>query len=604
MDQNVLQLILRVRDEASQELQKFSGTLDKMGDNFEKNLGKAGAMSAGILTALGLMTKAALTNAASYEQNRVSLETMLGSADRAKDLLRELSDFASKTPFELPTVVEGSKQLLGYGIAANKVMPILDMLGDVAATVGADKFPTLITALGQVQAKGELSSRQLLQFTNSGVGLGAELQKMFGVTQETMNNMIGDGKIGFTEVTKALQNMTSQGGMYFQGMENQAKSLNGIIANISDSVGRSIRQLVGIDSQGDIREGSLFAVVKDAAEKFLVVLEKVTPVVTDFITKMMQHKEVVMAIAGALGGLLVLALIALISAIGGALIVMAEFVIVGAAIGLAVGFIIAHFNEWKAKAIEVIDYIKTIPAAIGEFVKGIINWFIQLPGSIKQFFLDLFLIDIPFAVGYVAGYLSKAIPDMIAGVGAWFESLPARISQGLISFGNAVKDKVLSIGSFIQEQFSQMPDRINAFISRIPSVMADVFERAKQAVLDKITGIWKGVTGTLKKIGDMLSGIVSGGGNIVEKIVNAAKAGFTAGQDAYAEGGYVRRTGSALVHQGEFVLSRDMLTGQSAIPASVAETFNQPINIQAVMNSEMDLNLLGYRLAWALRNAR
>jgi tape measure domain-containing protein len=604
MDQNVLQLVLRVRDEASQELQKFSGTLNKMGDNFKENLTKAGTMSAGILTALGLMTKAALTNAASYEQNRVSLETMLGSADKAQRLLKELSDFASRTPFQLPTVVEGSKQLLGYGIAADNVMPILSTLGDIAATVGADKLPTLITALGQVQAKGELSSRQLLQFTNSGVGLGAELQKMFGVTQEVMNDMIGDGKIGFKEVSQALQNMTSQGGMYFKGMENQGKSLNGVIANITDSVGRSVRQLVGMDSQGNIREGSLFAVVKEAAQKFLVVLEKVTPVVTDIITKMLQHKEVVMAIAGALGGLLVLALIALISAIGGALVVMAEFVVVGAVIGLVVGVIITHFNAWKAKAIEVIDYIKSIPERIGEFIVNTINWFIQLDSNIRKFFLDLFLFGIPFAVGFAIGWLMKAIPDTITAIGAWFSSLPERVASGLSNFGTVVKDRVLSIGAFIQEQFSQMPDRINGFISRIPGIMADVFERAKQAALDKITGIWKGFTGTLKKIGDTLSNIVSGGGNIVEKIVNAAKSGFQAGQDSYDDGGWVKRTGNALVHQGEFVLSKDMLAGRAAVPSSIGDTFNQPINIQAVINSETDLNLIGYRLAWALRNAR
>ncbi len=611
MEQNVLQLVLRVRDEASKELQKFSGVVGKMSDNFHANLGAAGTMSAGVITALGLMTRSAVKNASAFEQNRIAFETMLGSADRAKTLLQQVSDFATKTPFELPQVVEGAKRLLAYGISMENIIPSFKTLGDIAAGVGTDKLPALITAFGQVSAKGRLMGQELLQFTEAGVGLGGELQKMFGKTREEIEEMIGAGKIGFADVEKALQNMSGAGGIFFNGMERQSKSLNGMLSNINDSMGKFVREIVGIDSQGNIREGSLFAVLRDAAQKFLVVLEKVRPVITKFINEMMSHKEVVMAIAGALGGLLVLAVIALISAIGGALIVMAQFAIVGAAVGVAIAFIISHFNEWKAKAIEVIEYIKTIPQIIGEFIINTIMWFVQLDRNIRQFFIDLFLVYIPYAIGYAIGWLSKAIPDVINAIGAWFSSLPERVASGLTNFGAAVVNKTKEIGSFLRNELSAMPDRIRNFIERIPSVMADVFERAKQAVISKINGIWDGVKNVFKRLGDAILGVVGAGGNFLDKLksigktaMDAASSGFQAGQDSYDEGGWVKRTGSALIHQGEFVLSKDMLAGRTAVPSSIGDTFNQPINIQAVINSETDLNLIGYRLAWALRNAR
>ncbi len=611
MEQNVLQLVLRVRDEASKELQKFSGVVGKMSDNFHANIGAAGAMSAGVIAALGLMTKSAVKNASAFEQNRIAFETMLGSAERAQSLLNEVTNFAMKTPFELPQVVEGSKRLLAYGITMDKIIPSFKTLGDIAAGVGTDKLPQLITAFGQVSAKGRLMGQELLQFTEAGVGLGGELQKMFGKTREEIEQMIGSGKIGFADVEKALQNMAGAGGIFFNGMERQSKSLNGMLSNINDSMGKFVRDIVGIDSQGNIREGSLFAVLRTAAEKFLVVLEKVRPVVTKFITEMMSHKEVVMAIAGALGGLLILALIALISAMGGVLLVMAQFALVGAAVGLAIGFIVTHFNEWKAKAIEVIDYIKSIPARIGEFIVNTVMWFIELDSKIRRFFIDLFIVHIPYAIGYAIGWLMKAIPDAINAIGAWFSSLPERVSTGLTNFGAAVVNKTKEIGSFLRDELSAMPERIRSFIERIPSVMADVFERAKQAVINKINGIWDGVKNVFKRLGDAISGIVGAGGNFLDKLKNigktaldAASSGFQAGQDSYDEGGWVKRTGSALVHQGEFVLSKDMLAGRTALPSSVGDTFNQPINIQAVINSETDLNLIGYRLAWALRNAR
>ena len=63
-------------------------------------------------------------------------------------------------------------------------------------------------------------------------------------------------------------------------------------------------------------------------------------------------------------------------------------------------------------------------------------------------------------------------------------------------------------------------------------------------------------------------------------------------------------TGLAMLHAGEFVLSKDMLEGRKNIPSQVQNTFNQPINIEATMSSEMDFDLLGYKLAWELRNSR
>lgn len=610
MEQNVLQLILRLRDEASQELQKFSGTLGKMGSNFQQNLALAGTMSAGVLTALGLMTKAAISNAASYEQNRIAFETMLGSADKAKGLLQQLADFAPHTPFDLPDLVEGSKRLLAFGFTGDKILPIMKELGDISAGIGTDKMPTLITALGQVNAQGSLSSRQLLQFTRAGVGLSAELEKMFGASKEEMKKMIATGKIGLPEVEQALQNLTSQGGLFYNGMERQSKSFNGIMIATRDEFGIFVRDLVGINSQGDIRDGSLFAVLKDAAEKFLVVLEKARPVVTKFATELLAHKEVVMALVGAIGGLFVLSMVALISVIGGALVVMAEFVAVGAIVGLAVGFIITHFEAWKAKAIEVVDYIKSIPAKIGEFVVDVITWYIQLYENIFKFFINLFLVDIPYAIGYAIGWLLKVIPEAIVAIGDWFISLPQRVATGLSNFGQAVVGKTLEIGAFLKQELSALPNQIEGFISRIPSVMADVFEKAKQAVLDKINGIWNSIKSVFKTIGDTISGIVGAGGSFLDKLksigqtaLNAASSGFQAGQ-SFDQGGWVGQTGAALVHQGEFVLSRDMLAGRTAVPSSVGQTFNQPITVQAVINSDVDLNLIGYRLAWALRNAR
>ena len=58
---------------------------------------------------------------------------MLGSAEASEKLLAELSDFASKTPFELQGIRENAKQLLAMGVSTNELLPTLKSLGDVSA---------------------------------------------------------------------------------------------------------------------------------------------------------------------------------------------------------------------------------------------------------------------------------------------------------------------------------------------------------------------------------------------------------------------------------------------------------------------------------------
>ncbi len=112
---------------------------------------EAGLMAGAVAGGLAQMIKAAVANAASYEQNRIAFfEWMLGSADKARGLLKQVSDFARKNPFELPQIVEGTKSLLAYKIAQKEVIPNFKMLGDIISGVGTETLPQLITAFGPV----------------------------------------------------------------------------------------------------------------------------------------------------------------------------------------------------------------------------------------------------------------------------------------------------------------------------------------------------------------------------------------------------------------------------------------------------------------------
>jgi len=222
---------------------------------------------------LGLVAGAAgffaVKTASDFEQSRIAFDTMLGSSEAARKMMQNLSDFAIKTPFTLPEVVTGAKQLLAYGISAENILPDLKALGDISAGVGRDKLPFLTLAFGQVATKGKLAGQEIRQFTEAGVPLVAELAKTLGKTKEEITKMSEEGQISFEDVRKALQGMTGEGGRFFNLMEKQSHTFGGVMSNIQDQIGRVTRSVLGISESGDIAKGSIFEKLKNAAQALL-----------------------------------------------------------------------------------------------------------------------------------------------------------------------------------------------------------------------------------------------------------------------------------------------------------------------------------------------
>lgn len=210
------------------KLKKFNKDLNEtkgvMGD-----LIKLGAIYMGA-KGLGGIIKAG----ADFEQTTIAFEVMLGSAEKAKDLLAEIVQFTKETPFEMRDTVEGAKRLLAYNIEAEKIIPTLTNLGNIAAGVGMDKMPQLITAFGQVKAAGRLTGEELRQFTEAGVPLITALAKEFNVSESAVKDFVSSGKVGFADMEKAIASMSGKGGKFQDLMIRQSKSLGGLFSNVLD----------------------------------------------------------------------------------------------------------------------------------------------------------------------------------------------------------------------------------------------------------------------------------------------------------------------------------------------------------------------------------
>jgi putative viral A-type inclusion protein len=183
-----------------------------------------------------------------FQQLEISFGTMLKSKEKANELMAQLTDLAAKTPFGLQEVSEGAKRLLAFQVPAQEVTETLRRMGDVAAGLSVP-MGQLIHVYGQVKAQGKLMTNDLYQFMNAGIPIIAELSKVVGKSETEIKDMVSAGKIGFPEVQAVIKNMTSEGGLFFNLMAEQSKSLGGQISNLQDNFDQMLNE-IGKASEG------------------------------------------------------------------------------------------------------------------------------------------------------------------------------------------------------------------------------------------------------------------------------------------------------------------------------------------------------------------
>ena len=187
-----------------------------------------------------------------FQQLEISFGTMLKSKEKANALMAQMADLAAKTPFGLEEVSEGAKRLLAIQVPAEEVTETLRRMGDVASGLGVP-MGQLISVYGQVKAQGRLMTNDLYQFMNAGIPIIAELSKVVGKSETEIKEMVSAGKIGFPEVQAVIKNMTDEGGLFFNLMAEQSKSLGGQISNLKDNFDQMLNE-IGKSSEGIVSE--------------------------------------------------------------------------------------------------------------------------------------------------------------------------------------------------------------------------------------------------------------------------------------------------------------------------------------------------------------
>lgn len=237
---------------AENGVRQTANAMEQYGQQIEGMFNKiktAAELSLAGFTVKGFAEKVALVRG-EFQQLEVAFETMLGSADKARAMMDDMTRLAATTPFDLQGVANGAKQLLAYGMEADKITDTLRRLGDVAAGLGI-QLGDLTYLYGTTMAQGRMYTQDLNQFTGRGIPMIRELAKQFGVAESEVKDLVTAGKVGFPEVEKVIQSLTDKGGQFGGLMEAQSHTIVGQISNIEDSIDMMFNEM-GKSSEGAI----------------------------------------------------------------------------------------------------------------------------------------------------------------------------------------------------------------------------------------------------------------------------------------------------------------------------------------------------------------
>lgn len=228
-------------------------------DSFQQMAQRAGQCITYYLVGQGMnnLVSSIVSVRGQFQQLEIAFGTMLGSEEKATALMQQMVNTAAKTPFDLMGVAEGAKQLLAYGVSAEKVNDTLVRLGNIASGLSIP-LNDIVYLYGTTMVQGRLYAQDVRQFTGRGIPLVKELAEKYHTTAEGINEMVSAGKIGFPDVEEVLNKMTNAGGQFYQLMEKQSSSLTGQIANLQDAWDSAL------NSFGEQTEGALSAGIQGA----------------------------------------------------------------------------------------------------------------------------------------------------------------------------------------------------------------------------------------------------------------------------------------------------------------------------------------------------
>jgi len=193
--------------------------------------------------AIAAMTWGA-TTAIATETATVKFGTLLRDMGQGKALIKEITAFSARTPFSNEELRESAGLLLAAQVPANQITKRLQVLGDIASGV-SKPIGEITTVFQKVASTGKLSLDSINQLAERGVPIYGQLADQLGVSRSEMLKMVSEGKLGFSDLDKALTALATGTGVFAGGMERQSNTFAGLWSTLKDNIAIALEAIMG-----------------------------------------------------------------------------------------------------------------------------------------------------------------------------------------------------------------------------------------------------------------------------------------------------------------------------------------------------------------------
>ncbi len=215
------------------------------------------------------------------ETAKVKFEVLLGSQKKAVNMLEQIDKFANSTPFDNAALQRNAELLLNFGVAGDKVIPTLKMLGDVSAG-DKEKLSRLTLAYAQMKSTGKLMGQDFLQMVGASFNPLNVIAEKTGKSVEFLKDQMSKGKISADDISKSFEIATSKGGRFHKMMEKVSKTGSGKLSTLLGTLRTKIAKF---------SERFLVPIVSKFISLGIFIVNHITPVILKVISVLRNLKN-------------------------------------------------------------------------------------------------------------------------------------------------------------------------------------------------------------------------------------------------------------------------------------------------------------------------
>lgn len=232
-----------------QDLKKFKSGMVDAEKNIAAFAARAGALmaaaAAAVAVGMGALAKSVISTSAEFEGYQATLETIEGSADKAKASLDWVAEFAKTTPYEIGDVTQAFVRLKAYGI--DPLDGTLKAAGDAGSAMG-------VGLMSGVEAIADAITGENERLKAFGITASVAGDQVTYSWQENGKAMSKTLKKNSVEIQKFL--VDNFGRRFNDAMDKQSRTWDGMTSNLGDSW-TDFQRRIGDAGFFDVAKGQL-----------------------------------------------------------------------------------------------------------------------------------------------------------------------------------------------------------------------------------------------------------------------------------------------------------------------------------------------------------